>query len=366
VAASPLPVVPAPAPPAPGPWSQFFEAPGMLLIRLMSRCNEKCLFCMVAEEIAGSEDVKFEEAARRIRALPPGTHVEFFGGEPTVYPRFLDLLRLARRRGHPCSVASNCRAFHSARFTAAVADLGPAGVYVRTSLYGDTAGLHDYYTAAAGSFDQTIRGIENLVRAGFRTQVNLVILAENVTRLVPMTRLVHRLGVPRIKFGNLVGVGSCAAHAVRLSRVRPHLREALALAEALGLTVTVEKTPICAAAGRIDLISTERGIGHWPRAHDDAGSCGRCLVRPWCDGLDPDYVRLFGYDGIEPLARVSPVVLREAGAGARVEEMMKVYCVAIDGERVDEETAAVLFDLLGRVEAKHGRLAVFPRKYIEA
>src|SRR5262245_1057462 len=144
-------------------WVGFVEVPGILMIRLMSRCNEKCLFCMVADEIAGSDDLNFQEAVARIASQPPGTLIEFFGGEPTIYPQFLDLLRETRQRGYPCSIATNLRIFHSRKFTRAVADLDATQIYIRTSIYGCDVALHDYYTATPGSYAQTLAGIHNIV-----------------------------------------------------------------------------------------------------------------------------------------------------------------------------------------------------------
>lgn len=348
---------------APSQWVGFVEVPGILLVRLMSRCNEKCVFCMVADEIERSDDVAYTEAEERILAQAEGTLIEFFGGEPTIYPRFVDLLRLARERGHPCSIASNARIFHSARYTESVAALGAAAIYVRTSLYGDTPELHDRYTATPQSFEQTTQGIQRLVGAGFRVQVNIVILRENYERLTQMTELIHGWGVPRIKFGNLIGVRSCAEHAVPLGLLRPRLAEAVARAERLGLAVTIEKTPICVASGRIDLISTERVLYGGDRAYDDGGVCGRCLVRRWCDGLDREYAVLFGTDELHAITTIPGNGVRELGAGDEP-ELLKTYCVAIPDEPPDEATLRALDALWRRVGARHGHLAVFPRRYL--
>jgi molybdenum cofactor biosynthesis enzyme MoaA len=339
----------------------FHEVPGILLVRLMSRCNEKCLFCMVADEIDRSEDLRYDDAVATILRQPPGTHVEFFGGEPTIYPRFLELLAVARSRGFACSIATNLRIFHSERFTRAVAALDPRWIYIRTSLYGDTPELHDYYTDTPGSYRQTVRGIRNIVRAGFDCQVNVVVLRENVDRLASIAEQVHAWGVPRIKFGNLISISTCADHAVPLAEVRPRLAEAVARAEALGLSVTVEKTPICVASGRIDLLSTERLIYHAERVFDDAGACGRCLVRRWCDGFDPDYVARFGFDGIERIDAVPRAAVARPSAEP---ELLKMCCIEIDDGEPDETTLRRLYDLSVAAAERHGCLAVFPRAYV--
>ena len=111
-------------------WVGFFKVPGILLVRLMSRCNEKCLFCMVADEISQSTDLGYDEAVNNILGQPLGTLIEFFGGEPTIYPRFLDLLHCARSHGYPCSIASNVRIFHSETFTKRVAELDSSKIYI--------------------------------------------------------------------------------------------------------------------------------------------------------------------------------------------------------------------------------------------
>jgi molybdenum cofactor biosynthesis enzyme MoaA len=345
-------------------WTGVHEVPGILLVRLMSRCNEKCVFCMVADEIAFSDDLAYEDVAASIARQPQGTQIEFFGGEPTIYPRFLDLLRLARERGHRCSIASNVRIFHSSAFTDSVAELGAPEIYIRTSIYGDGAEVHDRYTATRGSYVQTLRGIANIVAAGFDSQVNVVILRDNVEHLVSIVEQVHDWGVPRIKFGNLMSLSSCQAHAVPLSVVRPRLEAAVRAAEARGLGVTVEKTPVCAAAGRIDLMSTERRIYHSERVYDDAGRCRGCLVRRWCDGVDPDYPALFGFDGIARLETVPRKALAPSLELPDEPELLRMHCVEIADGRPDDLTVAALYELSRRIEARHGCLAVFPREYV--
>jgi molybdenum cofactor biosynthesis enzyme MoaA len=342
----------------------IIELPGLLMLRLMSRCNQKCRFCMVEDEIQDADDIDFQLAAERILAQPDGTRIEFFGGEPTIYPHFLSLLRLARSRGLYCTIASNGRAFNSQAFTRSVTELGPDSIYIRTSLYGDTPELHDFYTRSSGSYRQTIRGIRNLAREGVRLQVNVVILARNVDRLSPMTEFVSALGVPRIKFGSLVGPAAASSHAVSVSRVRAALMEAIDLAERRRLVVTVEKTPVCVTGARLDLVSTERLIGGWTRFHDDEGECLGCLVRRWCDGCDPHYVAQFGPSGLQRITSVPRSILTGSPGHSCEPDFLKHHCVETATEDVDESEALAIYQLAQKVEAKYGLLVVFPSRYV--
>ena len=347
----------------------FVEFPGLLIVRLMSRCNQRCLFCMVDDEVAAADEVPFAEVIARIDAQVAPARIDFFGGEPTLHPDFLRLLRYAAERGHRCSLASNGRIFASQAFTAQVAACGADDLYVRTSLYGDTPQLHDYYAASLGSHAQTLAGIRNMVAAGFRVQVNIVLLRENISRLREMTALVHRLGAPAIKYGGLVDVATCAEHTASLQALKPRLLDAIAFAEALGLGVTVEKTPVCAVGGRLDLLSTERLLGDWPRAFDDEGACSGCLLRRWCEGLDPEYAALFGMGGLERITAVSPRVLRPL-SGDPEPETLKFACVVIPDEAISGDTLSpAALEALGalgeRVQANFGRLVVFSPEHIQ-
>ena len=346
-------------------WVDFHSVQGILLLRLMSRCNERCVFCMVEDEIEGSADVDFRAAVEAIAAQPEGTIIEFFGGEPTIYPHFLELVTEARARGFYCSIASNARIFHSRDFTRKMAATGREHLYVRTSLYGDEAGMHDALTRARMSFDQTAKGVQNLLDESILTQVNIVIMKENYRNLAGMVDLVHSWNVPRIKFGNLMGISTCMAQAVSLAAVKPHLEAAIAQAEALGLRVTVEKTPLCCAGGRIDLLSTEREAFGGARSFDDDGACGTCLVRRWCDGLDPDYARAFGYGDLVPLSQVPANGLIDGARPLPEPELLRTYCVTIpDEEAVTADLGDRLAQVLTKIRARHGRFAIFPRRFV--
>lgn len=341
-------------------WVDFHSVEGILLLRLMSRCNERCVFCMVEDEIEQSDDVPCDAALDAIRAQPPGTIIEFFGGEPTIYPKFLELLREARRLGFDCSIATNARIFHSAAFTEKVAATGVDHLYIRTSLYGDTPELHDALTRTPNSYVQTAKGMANVLGHGILTQVNIVIMKENYLRLSEMVKIVRDWGVPKIKFGNLISLATCMPHAVRLSEVKPHLEAAIEEAESYSLSVTVEKTPLCCAGGRIDLLSTEREAFGGRRAFDETGACANCVVARWCDGLDPDYAHAFGYDDLTTMTHVPRTGLIDPVHDLPEPELLKSYCVVVDENDPAPDLADKLAAILPRVRAKHGRFAIFP------
>jgi hypothetical protein len=78
---------------------------GLANIDLTNRCNLTCPVCFANANTSGAlYEPSFAEVRRMLQALRnerpvAGRVVQFSGGEPTVYPRFLDVLRLAREMG---------------------------------------------------------------------------------------------------------------------------------------------------------------------------------------------------------------------------------------------------------------------------
>jgi hypothetical protein len=74
-------------------------------IDLTNRCNMRCPVCFASAGAGGSLfEPSYEEVLRQLRVLrdlrpTPCTAVQFTGGEPTVHPRFLDVLSAARDMG---------------------------------------------------------------------------------------------------------------------------------------------------------------------------------------------------------------------------------------------------------------------------
>lgn len=74
-------------------------------VDLTNRCNLKCPVCFANANAAGYvyepdlDVIKFELAVLRSQKPVPTTAIQFAGGEPTIYPHFLDAIRYARDIG---------------------------------------------------------------------------------------------------------------------------------------------------------------------------------------------------------------------------------------------------------------------------
>lgn len=338
---------------------KYLKAENLLILHLTDRCNNRCGFCMV-DGIHGQLSFPYDTALTLMDTLPTGSKVDLFGGEPTMHPRFLDLLQEIRDRNLKCSVATNARLFARADFCQAVVARAGRDLYVRTSLHGLSAEAHDAVTRSKGSFAQTMQGVAHILEQDLMCQINIVVTKQTLPDLVAITRFIADNGVPMIKFGLIVDVGSCVDIVPSLEETRQPLREAMDLALSRGLAVTVEKAPLCLMPSHLQQFSTERLLGKWPRVFDDAGECGSCVARKWCDGLDPEYAAAFGTDGICRFDRLERNQLRpfpEAYAADSL-RFLKLNLFTMPPEGMDRQTCeAIMVAMLAEAQQKHARIA---------
>ena len=121
---------------------------GLANLDLTNRCNLTCPVCFANANAAGYlYEPDFETVRKMLQALRDqkpvaGRIVQFSGGEPTIYPRFLDVLRMAKEMGFShTQVATNGLKFTDLEFAE----------------QGKEAGLHTLYLQFDGVCDDVYR-----------------------------------------------------------------------------------------------------------------------------------------------------------------------------------------------------------------
>jgi SynChlorMet cassette radical SAM/SPASM protein ScmF len=153
------------------------------------------------------------------QALPLGlTSLKWTGGEPTLHPHFSEMLQMQTEFGLTGAVETN-----GMLVTLPLAELmREARVeQVSVSLDSADAAIHDAIRGVAGGFERTIKGVTNLVSAGFRPELILTLQRANSPGLTDYFALAEQLGV-------------CS---VKLNVMQPVLRGGQLLVEGGGLSV---------------------------------------------------------------------------------------------------------------------------------
>ena len=160
---------------------------------LTGRCNFKCPYC----RRIGGADLPFEEAERTLRLWGSQglKNIRFSGGEPTLYPRLPELVRLAKTLGcKHIAVSSNGSAspfIYNMLLTEGVNDFS-------ISLDACCASDGDMMSGVRGKFDTVAKNIRYLSRKTYVT-VGVVITEDNAGNIDKIIRFADSLGVSDIR-----------------------------------------------------------------------------------------------------------------------------------------------------------------------
>ena len=145
---------------------------GLANLDLTNRCNLTCPVCFANANAAGYlYEPSFDQVRKMLMALRAeqpvsGRIVQFSGGEPTIYPRFLDAIRLAKELGFShVQCASNGIKFTDLEFAQQSKEAGMHTIYLQFDGVCD-----EVYSRTRGEslFEKKLKAIENIRKAGMK------------------------------------------------------------------------------------------------------------------------------------------------------------------------------------------------------
>lgn len=135
------------------------------LVQIDERCNLRCAHCFVSATKQGQTMTLQDIATKVVLRLATCRvdRVTLTGGEPTIHPQFLDVVRAFRDAGISVGVCTNATTLTDDEITE-LAQIG--GVHCNVSLDGFRAESHGKFRGDRGSFHTTITTTKKLAAAG--------------------------------------------------------------------------------------------------------------------------------------------------------------------------------------------------------
>src|SRR5262245_43036828 len=162
-----------------------------LIMNITYKCANRCVFCATGDRVSAALSWEKIEGILRQHRDEGTDQLDIDGGEPTLHPRLVDAIGLARVIGYrSINVTTNGRLLREPEFAKRLLDSGLTHLLI--SLHGATAEVHDAATDTAGSFEQTISGIDAAMALRpehVETGMNVTIVRSNVNHLMPLTAL---------------------------------------------------------------------------------------------------------------------------------------------------------------------------------
>jgi len=300
-------------------------------------CNNRCVFC-----VQGSKREKFgnkptEEVKRLLEeARRDSDSIVFTGGEVTIRPDLVELVRFARDLGYSIiQIQTNGRML---AYRKVCEDLIAAGANeFSPALHGHTPELHDYLTCSQGSFKQTVKAIRNLKDLGQYVLTNSVITRSNYRTLPELASLLVALGVDQFQLAFVHPLGTAGENfysvVPRLSLCQPYVHRALDVGIAAGRRVMTEAIPYCFMVGyepyiaerimpRTKIFEGHLTIADYTEHRITEGKakgppCEECAFRGLCEGPWREYPEHYGWDEFQTrkdLAGAHPATFQTRGS----------------------------------------------------
>jgi sulfatase maturation enzyme AslB (radical SAM superfamily) len=292
-----------------------------LSLHLTDVCNASCRFCGENSHSRKSDLVTTESLLDFLRKNAGGkwTAVNIHGGEPTLRPDLLEILREIRELGYERIILqTNALRLANARFCAQVQGIG-VDVYT-SGFHGADPETARSITGVSRGFELALKGFENIKRDGSTLRTTTVVCSLNVATLQDVTALCVDVGADHVNLSAMQPGGSAEADLDRLlvpyRQAYPHLVAAIDQAVAADRIVTLEGFPYCAVAGRerhqVAWAEQQLKVLYRTMVFEDFNAflnatmraqgepCQTCVLRGECGGVYKGYLDHYGWDEFTP------------------------------------------------------------------
>jgi len=299
------------------PTRKRFVASDYVEVTVHFRCNLKCVHCMIEgtmDWLRPEANDQFERILLQNAREGRWRGLTLTGAEVTLLPDLPDLARRARDHGFDHVRIQT----HGARLAdeAYCRELVEAGIdEYFVSVTAADAATHDMITGVRGSFEKTIRGLENLDAYADVSSLTNTVITERSYRQLPsvVERLSHLGRLAQMEFWTYWPMRETDEKNLIPSHidVLPYLKQAIAAARARGRSVEVKNFPECLLGDDGDALDNDQpklviDPEFWPEFMRNGFH--QCVHRSYCEsrrclGLNSAYVDKYGWhaDVLAPL-----------------------------------------------------------------
>ena len=250
-------------------------------------CEGRCLFCSAKNDAESPLDRVLAALDRRV----VGGTICIIGNEPLLYSRIFDILAACRSAGFS-EIEIMTSGMRLAHFPVAERFCRGGATSFSIPLHAALAEVHDGITGVPGSFDLTVRGIENILKHGAKVYIHTTLIRHNFAAIPALSKFVQK------RFSAPFAVLPLRPKSSGL----PFLSLAVRLSEAKSLQAFgLYGFPHCVSPYDTGEVSPSLKAYFECQAFEKPGKCGQCVKQRACPGLFRDYIDIFGDDELYPM-----------------------------------------------------------------
>ena len=186
---------------------QRLAGPFLIVWNFTNMCNFRCKHCYQRADRPLPSELSLEEKLNLVDQLDKAgvASVALSGGEPTIHPHFLRIVKELSSRGIHTSVATNGWTFAKKEELEKAVKAGIK--YVEVSVDSAKPEKHDEFRGIPGAWEHAIKALENAVELGVSHGMATIMDKETFQEIDDILDLAESIGVKRVIFFNLVPTG---------------------------------------------------------------------------------------------------------------------------------------------------------------
>jgi MoaA/NifB/PqqE/SkfB family radical SAM enzyme len=186
-----------------------------IVIELTNRCNLSCTHCFDGRHSADGE-IKLEIIEKILQSAKAHgfDHLSFTGGDPTVHPRFIEIIKMVSESGYNFGFVTNGQNF--TRIYEKILLYRDKLTGITFSLDGAREETHDRLRGK-GSYRRVMKAVSVCVIKDIPFTFNMVITSHNRGELEEMAEGATKLGSRGLRFGHLMSTPLTTMQSLDLS-----------------------------------------------------------------------------------------------------------------------------------------------------
>jgi len=266
--------------------------PKRITVILTHECNQRCEFCFDASNIlckSTNSNISLNTIDQTIDLIKrsfddiSSFNITLSGGEPTIHPKFFEIVKRFSEAGFPITILSNGQSFADKSFMTKVLMYNIHNL--QFSIEGATPEIHDFRVGCKGAWKRAIRAIKNAQESGIRFVTNSTLTSTSIDEMFAIVDLLDALGVQHMSISSTLP--ECTGRNYSVFMIYPHVIE---IAERLTLYALTKRIafsfitplPFCLKEKRIIRNSTICSAGHYAVIIDTDGTfrpCSACNLQ---------------------------------------------------------------------------------------
>ncbi len=162
-------------------------------------CNNRCKWCYAKNTLDNKTFMDIGETKLMVDALVRRgvKNIILIGGEPTIYPHFIELVKYIHQKGIRVSIATNGRRFADMEFAREVVNAGINGIDI--SLKGISEKEYFYNTLSYG-LEEMLKGYRNLKSLNFNPSISYVLVNDDCEYLERLIEFIEKNDISLFSF----------------------------------------------------------------------------------------------------------------------------------------------------------------------